>query len=204
MNSVHHRLEAPLTVVFFGIQGSGKGTQASMLAAHLERNSDVGVLSIEMGERLRGFASGSGFASKRVGEYLEEGKLLPAFVPDYILATFLLKEFSGTEHLIFDGVGRKVLQTIIMDEALAFLGRPNYQVIVLDLPKEDAIQRLLLRERSDDSTDEQIQARLKGYELETIPAIQELSNRGREIHHVDARPNPEEIHQSVLRTLGLS
>lgn len=197
-------LEKPITVVFFGVQGSGKGTQAGLLADYVERNSDTGILRIEMGERLRGFAAGTTHASKRVHDTLENGKLLPGFIPDYVLSGFFLQEFSGTEHMILDGVARKATQAIMMDEALEFFGRGDYQAVVLDLPRVDAIERLRLRGRSDDKTEEQIGARIDAFERDTLPAIAEIERRGRVIHHVDGRPGIAEIHQAVLTALRIA
>lgn len=203
MNNLMAALERPMTVVFFGVQGSGKGTQAGLLADYIERNSDLGILRIEMGERLRGFAAGNTHASKRVQETLQAGNLLPGFIPDYLLAGFFLQEFSGTEHMILDGVARKPGQAIVMDEALDFFGRGNYHAIVLELSRDEAIERLRLRGRGDDKTDEQIAARIDAFEKDTIPSIKEIEKRERTVHYVDGRPSIEEIHHAILKSLGL-
>lgn len=197
-------LEKPLTVIFFGIQGSGKGTQASLLSDFIERNSDLGIARIEMGERLRGFAAGNGKANKLVSETMNAGGLLPGFIPDYMLTSFFLQELSGDEHIILDGVARKVSQAVVTDEALTFFGRSDYHAVVLELSHEDATERLRLRGRSDDKSDKQIQERLMGFERDTVPAIQELERRGKTIHRLDGRPSIEEIHHEVLRVLKLS
>lgn len=196
------KLERPLTVVFFGIQGSGKGTQASLLEDFLVRNSDENVLRLEMGERLRGFASGSGESNKRVNAVMSGGGLLPAFIPSHVITSFFLNEFSGREHLLFDGVARRIEQATVLDDALAFYDRIDYDVIQIDLPMEDARARMALRHRDDDA-EVQIQKRFEWYEKETVPALAELKRRGRKVHVIDGRPGIEEIHQEVLRMLGL-
>lgn len=192
-----------MTVVFFGIQGSGKGTQASLLEDFLVRNSDENVLRLEMGERLRGFAAGSGESNKRVNAVVSAGKLLPAFIPSHVITTFFLNEFTGTEHLIFDGVARRVEQSTVLDDALVFYDRADYQVISLDLTEEEARTRMALRHRNDDA-ERQIQQRFEWYYKETVPALEELKRRGRTVHHVDGLPSIEEIHKSVLTVLGLA
>lgn len=196
------KIERPMTVVFFGIQGSGKGTQASLLEDFLVRNSDENVLRLEMGERLRGFASGSGEANKRVNAVMSAGKLLPAFIPSHMITTFFLNEFTGAEHLIFDGVARRKEQSIVLDDALVFYDRADYQVVSLDLSEEEARARMALRHRSDDA-ERQIQQRFEWYYKETVPALEELKRRGRAVHHVDGSPPIEEIHKNVLVVLGL-
>ena len=202
-SSQGRRIERPLTVVFFGIQGSGKGTQASLLEDFLVRNSDENVLRLEMGERLRGFASGSGEPNKRVQAVMSAGKLLPAFIPSHVITSFFLNEFTGREHLIFDGVARRVEQAIVLDDALSFYDRSDYEVIQIDLPEGDARARMALRHRDDDA-EAQIQRRFEWYLKETVPALGELRARGRRIHVVDGRPSIGEIQQEVLRVLGLS
>ncbi len=193
----------PLTVVFFGIQGSGKGTQSRLLQGYLERNADVPNLYLEMGERLRGFATGAGFASKKVGETLNTGSLLPAFIPSHIITSFFLQEFTGREHVIVDGVARRIEQAVVLDEALAFFGREDYQTIVLDLPRDVAVERMKGRGRNDDD-DHKIERRLAWYESETLPAIQEIERRGRVVHHISGRPSVEEVHQEILKALSLA
>jgi len=196
------KLARPMTVVFFGIQGAGKGTQASLLEDFLVRNSDDNVLRLEMGERLRGFAAGSSEANKRVNATMSAGGLLPAFIPSHMMTSFFLTEFTGGEHLIFDGVARRVEQSMVLDDALAFYDRSDYQVVTLELSEEEANRRMRLRHRDDDAS-AQIAKRFEWYRSETIPALEELRNRGRTIHTVDGHPSIEEIHKSVLAVLGL-
>lgn len=197
------KLGRPLTVVLFGIQGSGKGTQAALLEDFLVRNSDEQVLRLEMGERLRGFASGSGEPNKRVDAVMKAGKLLPAFIPSHLMTTFFLTEFTGSEHLIFDGVARRIEQSAVLDDALVFYDRADYHVISFDLSEEEARKRMALRHRNDDAA-EQIKKRFEWYYSETVPALEELARRGRSVHHINGHPSIEEIHKNVLAALGLA
>ena len=196
------KIERPMTVVFFGIQGSGKGTQAMLLEEFLVRNSDENVLRLEMGERLRGFAAGSGEANKRVNTVMSGGGLLPAFIPSHIMTSFFLNEFTGCEHLILDGVARRIEQASILDDALSFYDRLDYQIISLQLSEEEAKRRMQLRHRDDDA-EEKIRKRFEWYKSETLPALDELNRRGRTTHLVDGHPSIEDIHQKVLSVLGL-
>lgn len=201
--SLDEKLRRPMTVVFFGIQGSGKGTQASLFEDFLTRNSDENVLRLEMGERLRGFAAGSNEANKRVNMIMSGGGLLPAFIPSHMMTTFFLTEFTGKEHLIFDGVARRIEQSIVLDDALTFYERSDYHVVSLELSEEEARRRMQLRRRDDDA-EQMIAKRFEWYKKDTIPALEELRRRGRTIHSIDGHHSIEEIHKNVLAVLGLS
>ena len=155
-----------------------------------------------MGERLRGFAAGNSDASRRVKGVMESGKLLPAFVPSHMMTTFFLGEFTGFEHLIFDGVARRIEQSSVLDDALVFYDRTDYQVISLELSFNDAHERLRLRGRSDEADEVKIKSRFAWYESEVLPALHELEKRGRKVHRIDARPAIEVIHKNVLTALG--
>jgi adenylate kinase len=197
------RVEQPMTVVFFGPSGSGKGTQAALLEEFLARHSDNGVLRLEMGERLRECASGSDEASKRVNKIMSEGGLLPSFIPSHIMTTFFLKEFTGEEHLIFDGVARRIEQAKILDDALSFYDRSDYHIISLELSEREAHTRMQERHRDDDA-EAQIRHRFEWYKAEVLPALEELKKRNRTMHTIDGQPSVEEIHKNILTVLGLT
>lgn len=191
------------TVQFFGISGAGKGTQASLLKDFFVRESDLEVLHMEMGERLRGLAAAGGPAAERITDIQRSGRLVPEFIPSHVLTTFFFNEFTGGEHLVFEGM-RRLRQADVLDEALAFYDRADYDVIVIELSREAAYERLKLRGRADEAKESAIQARFDWYEKETIPAIEMLEKRGRAIHRIDGSPSIEEIHRTILNVLHLS
>lgn len=196
-------IDTARTVQFFGISGAGKGTQAVLLKDFLVRDSDVEVLHMEMGERLRGLASSGSAAARRIAEIQKEGRLVPEFIPSHVLTTFFFNEFSGSEHLILEGM-RRMQQVDVLDEALVFYDRADYDVIAIELSREDAYERLKLRNRADEAKEAAIQSRFEWYEKETRPAILELERRGRKIHRIDGRPPIEEIHRAILQVLKLA
>ena len=63
----------PLTVLFFGSQGAGKGTQVQMLIDYLESKSDSGVIRIDMGQELRNLRDTGTYAGKLTGEIIDAG-----------------------------------------------------------------------------------------------------------------------------------
>lgn len=196
-------IDTPRTVQFFGISGAGKGTQASLLKDYFVRESDIDVLHMEMGERLRGLASSGSAAARRIAEIQKSGKLVPEFIPSHVLTTFFFNEFSGTEHLVLEGM-RRLQQVEVLDEALLFYDRADYAVVVIEISREEAYNRLKLRGRADEAKEAAIQARFDWYERETKPAIQALQERGRRVHHIDGTASIEEIHRAILQELQLS
>jgi adenylate kinase len=197
----------PKTVIFYGTSGSGKGTQAKLLASFLELQAPnpMRCVYIETGALLRGFIETTGHTQTKTKEVMDSGGLLPAFLPAYIWSSTLIEQFTGTEHLILDGLARRPSEAPILDEALLFYGRENFDVVVFDLTDESATNRLLSRGRGDDMTDhEAIKRKLAWYKENTEPAIRYFESQGRAVHHIDAEPSIEAIHQEVRKVLNLA
>jgi adenylate kinase len=198
------RVEQPCAVVFFGISGAGKGTQADLLARHLNAVDPTrGVLRVEQGALLRARASCDDEIGKRVATIIASGKLVPNFVATSLLADYVSEHFSSASHFVFDGVARYDLQARMFDELMVFFDRATYKVIVLELSAEDAKKRLALRGRSDEATDEQMQNRFRWYTENTLPAIEILEKEGRKVHRIDASLSIDQIHKTVLDILTL-
>ena len=80
----------PITVAFFGISGSGKGTQADMLEKFLNREDPKrSVARAEMGALARAFMKTGTPLAKRTEEIVSSGGLLPSFIPIYLLVEVL-------------------------------------------------------------------------------------------------------------------
>jgi len=197
-------LAHPRAVVFFGISGAGKGTQADLLARHLTALDPTrGVLRVEQGALLRARASHNDELGRRVTAIITAGKLVPNFVATTVLAEHVSKHFSGMSHFVFDGVARSDLQARMFDELMIFFDRPDYEIIVLELSVEDAKKRLALRGRYDEATEEQIRNRFRWYAENTVPAIEILEKNGRKVYHIDASLSIEQVHMLTLRMLSL-
>ncbi len=193
----------PITVAFFGISGSGKGTQCDLLEKHLASHSDRSVARIEMGKLLRNFMqTGSNFANhtKRI---LEAGGLVPSVIPIFLLAQELNGR-SESEHVILDGTCRRPDQSRAADDMMNMWGRTDKRVITLNLSKESAKARLIARGRFDDAKDEVIASRFAWYQEQVVPSIDELKALGWTILEIDGEPDVETIHKNILAALGLT
>lgn len=200
-------MQKPITVVFYGISGAGKGTQAEILTKYLEleASEQSSALYIETGEHFRGFVRAQGYTNERTAEVMARGELLPAFLPVYLWASTLIEQFNGTQSLVLDGLARRESEVPILDSALKFYGRDDYHVIVLDVDDDLAKERLENRGRSDDKLDEDaIATKLAWYHDNVEPCISLYRNMGRPVHHVDGAKSIEDIHKEILEILKLT
>ncbi len=105
-------------LIFFGPPGSGKGTQADMLAKKL--NLPI----VSPGELLRHEEDSNTAIGRKIKPIIDSGKL----VPDEIIEKIILKcfkRFSGRAGIIFDGYPRKKAQLdFLMKKLGKIAGRP--------------------------------------------------------------------------------
>jgi adenylate kinase family enzyme len=195
----------PITVVFFGISGSGKGTQAELLETYLKENDTArGVVRPEMGNLLRAFMQSGTSLAQKTGEIVSSGGLVPSFMPIYLLTGMLNESFDGSQHVILDGTCRRPDQSRAADDMMRLWGRTNLHVLSLELTPASAKARLVARGRADDAKDEAIASRFAWYEEHVVPAMKTLEECGWAIHHVDGEPDVETIHKNILSTLKLA
>jgi len=193
----------PITVAFFGISGSGKGTQCELLEKFLKENDSRAVVRPEMGNLLRTFMQSGTSLSKYTADIVNAGGLVPSFIPIYMLTEMLNETFDGTQHLILDGTCRRPDQSYAVDDMMHLWKRTDLQAVVLTLSKESAKKRLIARGRADDATDEALNSRFAWYEEHVVPSIAALRERGWTIREVDGEPDVAAVHESILSVLGL-
>ncbi len=193
----------PITVLFFGPQGAGKGTQVKLLIDVLKKRSERGIIHIDMGQLLRNMIAKGGHTAELTNEIVGVGKRMPDFMPIYLTTDALVKQFTGEEHVIADGLARGPDQTRGWDDAMVFYGRSDFHIISLELSEEESIKRLVKRGRSDD-TEDAIKQRLSWHKAEVEPQLEFLASRGRTIHRIDGAPDIETVHKNILTALGLS
>lgn len=192
----------PLTVLFFGVQGSGKGTQVKLLMEAIKTRSSEAIIHIDMGALLRASLATGSVTGKLTGEIINIGKRMPDFMPVYLSTkAFADGIVSNKEHIIADGLCRGEDQTRGFDDAMVFYGRSNYHVISLELTDAEATKRLLARGRNDD-TPEGIANRLAWYKTDVAPQLALMEGRGRAVHRINGDQSVEAVHADILKTLG--
>lgn len=191
------------TVILFGMQGSGKGTQAQLLKEYLESTTQTPTLYLETGQLLRDVRTEESYTSTLVDETVSAGGLLPSFVPIFALSRKMVSDFTGGEHLIFDGATRRVNQTVVLNNMLQFYKRAPYDVVLITLSEDSAVERLLKRGREDD-TEEKIRKRIAWSNEHMDAVMQQFQKFDCTIHTIDGEPALEEIHQNIRTALQLS
>ena len=211
-------MAAPLRVIVFGKQGSGKGTLASRLSAQL------GIPHISTGDMLReAAASGSEFG-KQVAAIIDDGKLVDDATMEGVV-TGRLAESDAQAGFILDGYPRTKGQAEFLDDLLAPEGISV--VIELEVADEVVVRRIVDRrtcescasvyalgadESADsgvcakcggavvkrgDDTDAKVQTRLDAFREQTEPLIGYFAEQG-VLERVDGVGDPDEIAAGVV------
>jgi adenylate kinase len=157
-------------VILMGPPGSGKGTQARFLCeATRARHLATGDL---FREHLRN--------GTPLGKLAEQWTSKGAYVPDDVTIGMVRETLDaipqGTR-IVFDGFPRTVEQAKALDELLRERGRRIDHVVVIDVPREEIVQRLGARTRTDD-TPEVVRKRLEVYDAQTKPVIEHYKKMG--------------------------
>ena len=199
-NATAH-LDQPRTVVFFGISGAGKGTQADLLVRYLAAVDPTRrVVRVDQGALLRSRASHDDDLGRRVTAIIAAGELVPNFVATGLLAEYVSKNYSAANHFVFDGVARYDLQAQTFEELMVFFDRADWEMVVLELSEQEARKRLALRGRDDEATDEQRRRRFRWWAEKTLPAIELLEKKGRKVHRIEGSMPVERVHEAILGT----
>ncbi len=128
-----------MNIILVGAQGSGKGTQAKMLANALH------VHHVSSGDLFRKAAEEGTEAGLKVRKYLDRGEL----VPDDLTVKMLLSRISepdcARDGVLLDGFPRTITQSRALDDGLAHTGRAIDCTFYLNVPQEVLIHRLASR-----------------------------------------------------------
>lgn len=152
-----------IKLMITGAQGSGKTTQAKLLAQKL------GVCFIGMGDLLREFAKEESLESKIVAESLKKGEL----ADDRIVAGVVKNKICQPEcqnGFVTDGFPRSIDQHRYYN--------PDFdKVFYIKISDEEAKKRLLARGRADDKAG-LIEERLGWFHEEIKPLLSYYRDRG--------------------------
>lgn len=197
----------PQAFVFVGRYGAGKGTQAELLLKKLGEISKDKPIYGQTGQGFRDFFKTDNYTAKMSKEGVEKGNLMPEFMCVYIWGNLLVDNFTGTQHVVFDGTPRKLLEAQLLAGIFPFYGLGKPWVIYLDVEHEESHKRLSLRAKSSgraDDSAEAIEIRKSAYEKDVIPTIEWYrTNPDVNFLDIDGERSIEEIHADIVKRVGL-
>jgi len=206
--------------VIMGIQGSGKGTQAKMLAA------DLDLVHISVGDIFRWNVQNHTKMGAQVRRVMAAGELVGDDLVESVVRD-RLTEHDWNFGFIIDGFPRNERQAEFFLESYDIDG-----VIHLDLPDSEVARRVLARRlcsdcgmdyslldnspssggtcdacggdliRREDDTEEALAVRLREYHEKTNPVL-EIFRRKEYVITVDSRPGKQQVQQAIRDRLEL-
>jgi len=184
-------------ILLLGAPGAGKGTQGSLLADRL------GVPKIATGDILRAAVKAVTPLGREAKKFMDAGKLVPDSVIMGLIKDELAKP-AAANGAVFDGFPRNAAQAELVDRTLAERGQRLSHVLLLDVPEDELVRRLLNRARLEgrsDDTPETIRTRLQVYQRDTAPLVAHYAGRGN-LHRVPATGTIEQIVIEIKRIVG--
>lgn len=161
-------------LVIMGPQGSGKGTQAAILAEHL------GVPAISTGDIFRAATAQGTELGRLAQSFTARGELVPDEVTNAMVAERLAAP-DAADGFILDGYPRNAAQVGALDALLAERGWSVEAVVELTADRDELLARIARRaqlEGREDDTAEAIARRLDIYDAQTAPLTDAYAARG--------------------------
>ena len=187
-----------MKIIFFGPPGSGKGTQAKLLAKELN------ILHLSTGDILREKLSDGDLLSSQLKEIMSSGNLVSDEILNQIIANKLISEECSNGYIL-DGYPRTILQSEFL---LSFAKSHNLNLDIIfnfridfKLVEERIILRSQQEQRSDDNI-EVIKTRLDKYIQETYPVSQFFSeNFSQNFFTIDASQEVSKIQKELINII---
>jgi adenylate kinase len=165
-----------LNLILFGPPGSGKGTQAAKLVEAYD------LVHISTGDLFRAEMEAGTDLGRQANEFMSKGELVPDEVTIGILRNKMTSHREGNG-FIFDGFPRTVPQAEALDHLLSMLHQEIDALIMLDVPEEEIVQRILLRGknsvRPDDRDEQIVRNRYQVYLSKTSPIYDYYNEKGK-------------------------
>lgn len=204
-----------MDIILFGRQGSGKGTQGSVLA------EKYGLKFFEMGGQLRQIIDSGSPLGEKIKSIVTAGNLVDDDIIMEVVGQFIAN-IGQDQAILFDGIPRTVKQSEKLLSLLTANNRDAFAVLI-NISEEEAIKRLTQRRickdckgvyppsykaeecqhcggelvmRQDDNI-ESIKTRLATYRAETVPVIEGFSGRDHLIE-VDGEQSVEKVADEMI------
>jgi len=182
--------------IICGAPGAGKGTHAGAIAAR------YGIPNISTGGMFRAELASGSELGQRLGAIMATGQLVPDELTNEVVASRLAQPDCANGWLL-DGYPRTLDQVKFLDGVLADQGETLTAVLMLEVPTEEVIKRLVKRAQIEgraDDTPEVIRHRQEVYEAQTAPVIAEYDKRGL-VLRADGSGSIEASGENLMRAL---
>lgn len=182
-------------IVLLGAPGSGKGTQAALLADAL------GIPAVSTGEMLRAAVAEGSKLGRRIESVMNSGDL----VDNETMATVVrerLAKADAAKGFLLDGYPRTLGQAATLESILDDTETSLDMVIQVEVPEAEIVRRALDRQREDD-TEEVIKNRLRVYEKKTAPLTDHYMELGL-LQTVDGNHSVDEVQEAMRAALGVT
>jgi adenylate kinase len=211
-------------LVIMGTPGAGKGTQAKLLAGR------VGACHISTGDMLRDAIRRGTRLGREAQRYMEQGLL----VPDDVVIGIVEERLADPDcqaGFLLDGFPRTLAQARALDALLARRAEPLSGVMLIGVPREEAVRRLAGRRvceqcgamshvafdppaqpdrcdrcsgrlvQREDDREETIRHRMDVYARETAPVLEHYRAAGL-LREIDGTGSREEVSRRVAESVG--
>lgn len=183
-----------MRAIFLGPPGSGKGTQAKLLA---KRSA---VPAISTGDMLREAVRQGSPLGRRAKTIMDAGEL----VPDDVVIGLIRERISLPDArggFLLDGFPRTIEQAVALDRLLEGNGQALDAVINLLVPESTLIERMggrAAREGRSDDRPDTVRERLRVYREKTAPLVEHYGAQGVRVD-VDGSGSIEEVSGRIER-----
>ncbi len=213
-----------LNLLIFGMQGSGKGTQAQLLA------KKYGICHIAPGDIFREEIALKTEIGQKISEYVKSGLLVPDEITISVIKKYIQKS-DCQKGFILDGFPRNKIQQAGLVQILIDLNLKISAVIYIDIPSRIVLQRLLgrricqnckatfniytnpplnesicdfckgkLLKRADENK-EAIEKRIEIYHNETFPLLEDYKKQNL-FYDINGNLDIDEVHNEIVKVIN--
>ena len=208
-------------ILIFGAQGSGKGTQAELLA------QTCGSMNISIGNIFRQEVYKKTTLGTTAKQYTDQGKLVPDEVVNEIIANRLRQKDVQEHGFVLEGYPRNQTQADALEKVV-----PITDAVVIDISDTEAMMRISKRLSCvcgktyhqdhnppkvdsicdecgaklfvrDDDKPEAIQKRLEIYHKNTEPMFSHYEKKGI-LHRINGEQKISDVYKDILHALGIN
>ncbi len=183
-------------IVLFGAPGSGKGTQAKLIA------EKFGFDHVSTGDLFRYEISHKTPLGLKAQEIINRGDLCPDDITLGMLNNHIQKH-ADSKGFIFDGVPRTIKQAEMLDDKNLFKDLNIDMVLYLYVEMEEVEKRILKRaqlENRADDTPETVKARVANFFDQTMPLVDYYKNQGKLIQ-LNGMQDIEHVFADICKTI---